>query len=255
MGLDGQLHEIKNQLRLRGGYPYDPEKLSRFLQRAIEGRFEEITAPPVSRPQIPDLIKTGKTFADWLTAREILHEFLTGEKVVLREMFSISDELLARTDIMPVFRPAGATNRMAMQWRVKCGEVAPYEEVDVMEYTNSEGPKSPELYYISRSVTPDADALGDNAMSPDGLVETQKLWTNLYGWSDADLLHSMITRVHLDSGPTWTCFPDDRLPGDKGVALALWYVGHARAKFRWRYRDDRYSRIGARLATQLSLKT
>lgn len=38
-GLDGQLFEIKRQLRQPSGYPYDPEQLQHHLQAAIEGRF------------------------------------------------------------------------------------------------------------------------------------------------------------------------------------------------------------------------
>ncbi|MDP2909677.1 MAG: hypothetical protein Q8N69_01230 [bacterium] len=38
--LDGKLCEIKRQMRQPGGYPFDPEKLNRFLQRAVEGRLD-----------------------------------------------------------------------------------------------------------------------------------------------------------------------------------------------------------------------
>jgi hypothetical protein len=37
--LDGQLFEIKRQLRQSGGYPFDIHQLKLFLQRAIEGKF------------------------------------------------------------------------------------------------------------------------------------------------------------------------------------------------------------------------
>lgn len=37
--LDGQLLEIKRQLRQQGGYPFDPEALRIHLQAAVEGRF------------------------------------------------------------------------------------------------------------------------------------------------------------------------------------------------------------------------
>lgn len=40
--LDGQLLEIKRQLRQLNGYPYDPQLLKDFLQRGIEGRFETV---------------------------------------------------------------------------------------------------------------------------------------------------------------------------------------------------------------------
>lgn len=38
--LDGQLCEIKRQLRQNNGYPYDPEMLKMHLQLAIEGKFQ-----------------------------------------------------------------------------------------------------------------------------------------------------------------------------------------------------------------------
>lgn len=40
-GLDGQLLEIKRQLRQENGYPFNPEDLKRHLQEAIEGRFKK----------------------------------------------------------------------------------------------------------------------------------------------------------------------------------------------------------------------
>lgn len=41
VGLDGKLAEIKRQMRQPGGYPFDPQILNRFLQRAVEGRFDD----------------------------------------------------------------------------------------------------------------------------------------------------------------------------------------------------------------------
>ncbi len=38
--LDGQLQEIKRQLRQSSGYPFDPEKLKIALQGIVEGRFD-----------------------------------------------------------------------------------------------------------------------------------------------------------------------------------------------------------------------
>ena len=39
--IDGLILEIKQQLRQRGGYPFDPEKLKDYLQWAVEGKFYE----------------------------------------------------------------------------------------------------------------------------------------------------------------------------------------------------------------------
>lgn len=43
--LDGQLTEIKRQLRQPSGYPFDLAALRRQLQNAIEGKFNEASAP------------------------------------------------------------------------------------------------------------------------------------------------------------------------------------------------------------------
>lgn len=40
--IDGKLHEIKRQIRQKGGYPYDPARLDSALQAVIEGRFEAV---------------------------------------------------------------------------------------------------------------------------------------------------------------------------------------------------------------------
>ncbi|MDD5464042.1 MAG: hypothetical protein PHP62_02755 [Candidatus Moranbacteria bacterium] len=40
--IDGQMLEIKRQLRQREGYPFDIDKLIRHLQNAIEGKLETI---------------------------------------------------------------------------------------------------------------------------------------------------------------------------------------------------------------------
>lgn len=224
------------------------------VRLVLEGNAEIRVLEKPPTVVLPDLTTTAPTFGDWLTAREKLHLFLTGETVNLREMFIIPDEILSRTDIMPIFRPAGATYRMAMDWKVKLG-MASYEEVDVMNYIEANGSQVPELYYINRSIEPDTNTLGDHAKSPDDLIKmSNTIWTNLYGWSDADNLHYLITGNHLDSGKAWTWFPNDRLPGDEGVASGYWSLSFARAWFYWCYRYCRFQDVGARVATSLPLR-
>ncbi len=43
-GIDGQLHEIKRQLRQREGYPHSLEKFKRALQEIIDGHFVDFGA-------------------------------------------------------------------------------------------------------------------------------------------------------------------------------------------------------------------
>ena len=224
-----------------------------------ESRIEVAEPPKAPAPEPLILSATGGTFAEWLGAREKIHTFLTGETVILRDMFVVNDQILARTDIMPVFRPVGVTNRMALDWKVKLGMNPSYEEDanlgGVMRYRNCEGPEVPQLGFINRSVRPDKNTLGDDAKSPDGLLTVHNAkWLNLYGWSDADNLHFLITGQHLDSEETLTWFPDDRLPGGEGVARGGWFAYDARAYFDWYYGGHCFPRIGARLAKALSLR-
>lgn len=211
-----------------------------------------------SKLQIPDLTKTGKTFADWLEAREKIHFFLTGEVIKLREIFEIPEEFLIRTDIMPAFRPVGATNREALDWKVKLGMKASFEEVGVEEYKDNTGPTKPQLLGIARSVRPDQDTLVNNAKSPIDLrkikIKEDELWCNLFSYSDADNLHFLILGRHLDDEETWTWFIDTVLLGGR-VAGGRWLAGSARAGFLWSYAYGCRPGIGARLARAFSLKT
>lgn len=224
-------------------------------QPASQETVTEIEQPKETPPFL--LLPASPTFGNWLKMREELHKFLTDESVILRDMFTMNDEVLARTDIMPFFRPAGATNRMAVDWKKKLGIVV-WEETDVMNYKNSKGPKIPELGFISRSVRPDADTLGKNAKYPNDIIKVklQKLqaWLNLYGWCDADNLHFKILGEHLDSGETFCWFPEDRLP-DGSVACGGWYAGRGEARLHWLRTVSCGPGFGARLAEFLPLKT
>ncbi|MEK7658371.1 MAG: hypothetical protein AAB352_00715 [Patescibacteria group bacterium] len=83
--LDGKLAEIKRQMRQQGGYPFDPEKLNKFLQLAVEGRFNdnrcwcekegviyfEVTSDGTTGPQwIERLEKKGIQLSKW--AKDVL---------------------------------------------------------------------------------------------------------------------------------------------------------------------------------------
>jgi hypothetical protein len=248
----------------------DIENAPRDLVQEIistPGRINEIarsivvpeTKPEPTRVEIvestpaPILTKTGLTLGDWLKAREELHRFWTGETVVLRDKFVFTEEDLARQDTIPVFRPAGATNRMAVDWKRRLG-VTVYEEVDVIRYTNSKGLKKHELYLISRSLRPDEETLGENAKTPGQLTAIQnKLWLNLFGWADADSLNFAITGEHLDP-ETWTWFPNDRLPNGN-VASGNWGPCVRRVKFGRSRCDYYWTSMGARAAVKVSLRS
>jgi hypothetical protein len=239
------------------------EQLERFEQNLPELRIlakeicEDVPTGMAEisevRVPVPSLTSTGPTVADWFSGREDFHRFFTGERIILRDMFSVTDEILSRTDLIPVFRPADATNRMAVRWKQKLG-ITIWEEVDVMRYKNSAGPGVPELYFINRSVRPDEDTLGKNAKTPDELiVAPEKIWCDLYVWCDADSLYFKIMNEHLDS-ETWTWFPHDRLP-DGGVACGSWNPSGGRVRLVWYGRDNRNPGVGARVAIPVSLRS
>lgn len=208
--------------------------------------------------KLPNLRATGVTLADWLIAREKLHYFFIGQKIVLRDIFAVTGKDLTRTDLMPVFRPAGTTNRIAVRWKKRL-RIEVDEEEDVMKYTNSRGGNAPELYLINRSERPDKNTLGDNAKTPDELVALQKemtqgeVWLDLYGWCDADSLFFAITGKHLDS-KTWTWFPSDRLDPD-GVARGHWVSGSSEVRLRWNFANYCNGFGGARLARRVPRKS
>ncbi len=83
--LDGKLEEIKRQIRQRGGYGFDPEKLDRALQALIEGRFELVGG------QFPSLIPAGWTVVEDIAptpdldvSRLVLRSFLRDGETVIR---------------------------------------------------------------------------------------------------------------------------------------------------------------------------
>lgn len=57
--LDGQLSEIKRQLRQPSGYPFDPARLQKHLQDAIEGCFGPAAAYSIASTFARDMAKEG----------------------------------------------------------------------------------------------------------------------------------------------------------------------------------------------------
>lgn len=248
---DGPLKDLVIKLNGENG-PEVLAELNKFNRQKpcwVSQRRQVEVAEPQSI--MPNLRATALTLADWLKAREELHKLFTGETVVLRDIFVFTEEELSSTTLMPAFRPAGATNRMAILWQKKMG-VDVYEEAAVMGYKNSQGLRRHTLYLVNRSPRPDENTLGDNAKSPDALIQVpDKLWLGLFGWCDADTLHSAITEEHLDPA-TWTWFPKDRLPGDFKVAYGNWCLGQA--KLSWNYAGVCHPLYGARSAKEVPLK-
>jgi hypothetical protein len=69
--LDGKLAEIKRQIRQSSGYPFDPEELNKFLQRAVEGRFEDGRQGGTSYSVIYfEVTSDGTTGPQWISRLE-----------------------------------------------------------------------------------------------------------------------------------------------------------------------------------------
>lgn len=64
--LDGQLYEIKRQIRQQSGYPFDPERLQLALQEIIEGKF--ITANVKANHAYPVVVDYAMSLADMIAA-------------------------------------------------------------------------------------------------------------------------------------------------------------------------------------------
>ena len=252
--LDGQLSEIKRQLRQPAGYPYDPVKLSEGLQRLIEGKLEIPVGVVMSNWVIPTMFKTSDTDLDWWLKRaETFARKRLGVKVSLREMFDVPTELPWKS-VIPVFDPGGLTNRDMVDKALKAQNLTVYEETDVMGYTGSEANTKPTLILIKNSIRPDEDTLTQTGMSADDLRQTGKPYLRLRGYGLAMGLYYFVKKGYLDPKETWTRFPEDRLPGGV-VALGRWFPLRRRVGFGWGRPGLRRSRGGGRVAMSVSLKS
>lgn len=79
-GIDGQLHEIKRQLRQPNGYPFDPAQLQEFLQRAVEGRFQNGAAKTPAKKSRPKF----KLAADGTVTFTVTSDGTTGDEWIAR---------------------------------------------------------------------------------------------------------------------------------------------------------------------------
>lgn len=239
--------EIQRQLYLQqNGYPYDPEKLDAFLQRAVEGKFDDgkaITQYVVG-------VKTHDTdLGAWLEKAEAFAKKHFDVSVKLAETFQIP-EMVPWEWVLPVFIPAGVDNRKAVELLKKLG-LNPSEETDVMQYSGSAASEKHQLFLIANSERPDKDTMG---LSPNTLRKTKKLFLVLKGYGLAMGLHNEDTKGHLDSEETFTWFPEERL-SDVEVARGYWYPRLRKVKFD---RDDPGyvgDNGGARMAISVPLKT
>lgn len=254
--LDGQLFEIKRQIRQQNGYPYDPEKLLRHLQKAIEGEFSEesnqiVEMQPTPRFQFDCPFNAAETNLDEIIpVTEHWAKKVLGVTVNLRKQFDIPAQLPWKS-VLLVFDPK-LNNRQAVQKSLKDQKLSVYEESNAMEYSGSEASSQPTLQIIENSITPTQDTM---KMSPDQLDADGRPYLALRRYALAFSLRYFGFKSYLDSN-TCTWFPKNRLPGG-GVAHGRWdpHPGFRKVWFCWSSSGRSFPDIGARLAMPVSPKS
>ncbi len=105
--ITGQLFEIGRQLRQKGGYPYDSERLKQALQAAIEGRFSKLTHELYLTPAQ----RNGGTITGF-----DLDKHLRDEKLIDRTM-SLEDEMVKGWIANPSTYPEEFKGKAVFLWK------------------------------------------------------------------------------------------------------------------------------------------
>jgi hypothetical protein len=215
-------------------------------------RFANRQQESVSQSQRVEIVANFKTsdtdLAQWLAKAEVFAKKYFDLEVKLSEVFQIP-ETVPWKSILPVFVPAGVNNRKVFEFLFKLG-LNPWEETDVMNYTNSGASNKHQLFLINNSERPDKDTMG---LSLNKLRQTQKLFLGLCGYGMAMGFYHEVAKEYLDPKETFTWFPEDRLP-DGGVARGCWYSGDHEVRFDWYDPDCELGFGGARLAISVPFK-
>ncbi len=213
--------QTRRQVLMTATFEYQPGSSlgnGGLLDRRNDNRLgSRIVGPLVVANAAPP----SPTVSEWLKLREKFHKEVTEETIILRDKFDIPEEMMERRDIIPSFRPAGATHQMAIEWKKKLLGVETHEEMKVTECSNFKGPAEPELHFLRCSITPDESTFGKSLRSPPEIKlsligQCMKKWASFYEWSDADNLHFEFFGKHFDSGYTSTWFLSHM--GDKFIA-------------------------------------
>ena len=251
--LDGQLHEIKSQLRQPSGYPFDPDLLRANLQHIIEGRFPY--RPPQQGIHVPMLVPQGfkakeTNLAKAILAAEQFTKKVLGERVDLRKRFDFPAEPPWK-DVLCVYDP-GFNNRQAVEKALQGQKLTVFEETDLMEYSGCQALSHPTLHIIENSLRPTEDTLGNSAKSPDQLNADGRIYLDQRGYALAFGQRYFTSKDYLDP-ETWTWFPKNRLPSGS-VGRGCWDPDDREVRFDWWGSVDVYPRCGARLAIPVTLK-
>jgi len=250
--LDGQLHEIKNQLRLHGGYPYDSEQLSHALQRAIEGKFEDNH----SRHETEIIVQSRGTTSpailstsdQWRSGMVKLYQNHMGLDITPElEKFQWPSELPQGFN-WSVFRPQGLTAKMALDKLCK-PQFKVVEYINLNDYSLERQTDQPHLVLCRDTVEPDKEWLNQ---SGDDMSATTTPFLDICERIILEATYFYIFKKHLDIKGLTRC-PRSRHGGT--VANAYWDPDYRRFKVNANYRGNRCPADGGREAIPLTLKT
>ncbi|MCX6719374.1 MAG: hypothetical protein NTZ38_03310 [Candidatus Taylorbacteria bacterium] len=260
--LDGQLLEIKRQLRQSGGYPFDPSELSHGLQEIIEGRFgghariqslvdtSSVAPPPVPRPHIEILRerpkpcaerKTDELVADMKEMYRQLEWTFTESGLAIPERRKGLDRLLVIGSTLTNNKGFEANEASYPSWRYN-------DDLDIAVPTNERYPSKDGAYaiWVRDSQEPDEKLLNLSANMI--AAKNPKIKTiTLLEREVHELVHVMETGRHLDQESVTLCL-GSRCSGGF-VPNARWRGGRFRVC--WDAPDDWDPILGVREVVSL----
>lgn len=169
----------------------------------------------------------------WLGHMERFAAERFDEKVNLREMFPIPARLPWK-QILPIFVPAGLTNRQMVERALKAQGLSVGEGTNVEEFTGANGAELSRLFLIERTSKPTLATMG---LPPKyaghwfGGRQTHPL--NLCGYGVGTGLLYKVEKAFLDPlGVTASWFPENIYPSSDEVACGCYYPDCRKVWFR-----------------------
>lgn len=216
--LDGQLFEIKRQLRQPGGYPFDPSDLKLALQAIIEGRFGHVP--------------NGTSNLNWLLVYEKLG--LSAEYTEFAEANKAT--LAGRPGIWttPVLKGVTCNKEVAALRKLGVTMSLFTKDLDASITVNDRDPNKTGSYVVSFAANVEADENLRN-LSANQLAEQGVKGITLLERLILELAYFLTTGKHLDQINITLCSGSRR--SDGGVPLVHWRVDDRLLCVFWSYPD------------------
>lgn len=191
---------------------------------------------------------------EWLGHMEQFADQYFGSKVNLRKMFTLPTRLPWK-EVLPVFDPAGLTNRQMVDKALKAQGLQVYEGTDVQALTGATAEVS-KLYLIERTAKPVPATMGlppKYARHWFGGRQTLPLHLRGYGIGTG-LLYKLEKKFLDHDATTASWFPENTFPADDHVAFGYYYPGRRMVYFSRGVAADEGANFGFREAIVLSPK-